>query len=149
VASISPLEGANFIALSSVYFFDGLGHATTAYGAPARPVMAGTYVSGHNTFLGQLNWLRVFNVLGSDAQATVRAYDYSGSLVAERVLDFGSLRGADLELVSTLGFELSPDTYGIIEIESWQAGAFFSELLRIKPSADGQIIDLAKPLPVR
>jgi hypothetical protein len=148
VARIKPQGDGRVIAKSMVYFLDGGGKVTAAYGAPARPLFGGSQFSGYNTFMAQFNWLKLFNTTGSAAEAGIEVYSLSGNLLGSAVVSLPGGGGYDLELRS-LGLELPSDHYGLISVRPQVSGSVFAELLRVKPWRQSPGIDLAKSLPLR
>lgn len=150
MALLSPQAGAKFVARSVVYFRDADGAVTGIYGTDSRPSFAGDYSGPYNTFLSQLNWLKLFNITNSPTSVDVTVYDAPGNIIGSFTQTVGGLRGVDLELSQSLGMSIAPDTLGRVEVVSSVSGAIRSELLRLKPSgSDLTIVDNALSIPVR
>lgn len=134
---------------SSVYFFKPDGQVADAYSAPGRTLVSGQGFSVYNVFLNQQNWLKLFNTSNAQVSAFVDAYDLNGVLLGTRTLLLDPHSGQDLELKLSLFFPLGTDTYGTIVVRTPAADALAADLLRIRNSALGPYVDLAKILSFR
>lgn len=136
-----------FIAKSNAYFMNASGRTTAAYAAQARPQYQGDKFAPYNTFLGQQNWIRLFNTTNVATTVTIEAFDIAGNSLGSRSRFMRANSGLDLELVGSLGFNVQANTYGVLKVTSSPAGAVFSDVVRI--SYIGSEVDIAKQLPIR
>jgi len=150
VVKVTPLGAEPIIADSMFYFFKFDGSVSAAYISQAEPNYALPKYGSYNTFLGQQNWLKLFN--NNSVPVTVTVSVNQLGLAAPAVL-LGSTTvtlqpnsGIDAELIETLGFAIPADTFGTVEVNAPTSG-LYAEILRIRPL--GGFIDLAKAVPVR
>lgn len=149
IVKVTPLGTEAIIADSMFYFLKPDGSISTAYVSHGEPNYSAPKYGTYNTYLGQQNWLKLFNDSSSPATVTITVNQLGG---ASPAVPLGSTSitlqpgaGVDAELIGTLGFAIPADTYGTVEVTA-PAGVF-SQLLRLR-WLNG-FIDLAKAVPVR
>lgn len=171
IAVITPASGGSVIANSRAYYSDSSGRITDAslqeFGSffafgITTPVSFAAFQGNYNTFLGNLNWLRLFNVGESNSIVNVELLDQNGISLGNQDLVVGAGRGLDIELGSMLSFHVPENTYGLVRLSApfgllsrARPRASFNfeivpQLLRLKPSSiDPSVVDLASPLQLR
>ena len=115
-----------------------------------RPNYAVPKHGTYNTFLGQQNWLKLYND-STTAQTVTISVNQLG--IANPAIPLGSTtvtlapgQGIDAELSATLGLNLPANTYGTVEVSS-TGNDIFAQVLRLR-MLNGYI-DLAEGIPVR
>ena len=131
------------------YFKDSSERVLAAYGATSRGVFTGDLGTAYNSFLLQLNWLKLYNVTGSTAEATITAYSSSGAELGQAIIELAANSGSDMEVRNTLGLPIPLDTYGFLRIEPNPAGSIFGETVRVKPHSSKLQTDLTASIPAR
>lgn len=145
VARLSPEPGSSIIAESNVYFYDASGLVSAAYASESRPVRARANYSSYNTFLGQFNWLRLFNTASGDAAVSI---DTLGSQTTGAEITLQTQAGIDYP-IHHQSTAPAADTYGILRVITSPAGTVFEELVRVQYEDNGESVSAAESLPVR
>ena len=148
-AEVTSFGHRRLLVKSSVYFYAPDASVSDAYNVSGRENLSIGGSSVYNVFLGQFNWLKVFNTSSQTNLVTVEAFAANGTLLGSRTMVLPGETGSDLELRENLGFDLENNTYGELRIRSSLPNTIMSDLLRIRPSRDGSAIDLATQLPLR
>lgn len=150
LAKITPQSGATIVARGDNYFLDPLGEVTTAYTSKVRLFSGGEHDSGYNTYLGQFNWLKLFNTSTSPVDINVEVYDgITGGTLGSQNLTLSAQRGIDLELVQSLNFNIPADNYGLVRVTPNVPGVVSSEALRIRQTNIPGEYDIIKGLFLR
>lgn len=132
------------------YYYNSQGAVTASFPEPARLAQTGLLGSFWNTFWGQENWLRLYNISSVDTRATVNAYGIEGGLVGTRTVYLAPMTSRDLELRSILGISVAENSYGVVTVESSVDGAITGDVLRVKREPAGSMQpDMVKALPLR
>ena len=150
VVKVTP-QGAEAIIVDSMfYFFKADGSVSAAYISQAEPNYSTPKYGSYNTFLGQQNWLKLYN--DNTVPVTVTISVNQLGLIAPAVplgsttITLAPMSGVDAELQATLGFAIPADTFGTVEVSA-SSNDVFAEILRLRNF--GGFIDLAKAVPVR
>ena len=128
------------IGQSVVYFLNGHPEeGVPAVAGKLRQTFGPSAAGSYNLFLGAYNWLKLTNLGSAATSYTLKLYTPDGN---EHVHS-GSLSGyaeTDLDLHNPAIYpELTPDTYGLISIETGNQGTLMSELLRTDVDAHGDV----------
>ena len=143
-AAIIPGATNDIINVESMFYFrQNTGGIMATYGSQGTTVTNAAHTGSYNLFLGMYNWLRVFNTLATAVDGTLTVTDQLGQQ-RQQAISLGAHSGMDLGLHEYTTYGTAPDTYGRIVVN----GPFVAEVLRIKPTASGQI-DFAMPTTVR
>ena len=148
-ARVSSSDQAQLLVRSTEYYHKPNGSISTAYSSFGRKPIVRDASSGHNEFFGQFNWLKLFNTSSSTTVVTIEVFRRDGSLIGKTYLTLRPRKGLDVELAQSFGFDLGTNTYGKLRVTSSVKNAVVMDALRLKPSADGTSVDLAKMLPLR
>jgi len=147
---ITPQGTEPIIADSTFFFFKADGSISSAYITHAEPNYSVPKHGTFNTFLGQQNWLKLYNDSTSTQTVTINVNQLG---IANPAVPLGSTtvtlapgQGIDAELEATLGFNIPDNTYGTVEVDSTGNG-IFAQILRLR-LLNG-FIDLAEGIPVR
>ena len=133
IASITSGSTA-VIAKSVAYFYRPDGHVASAYATNARELLGSSGRSEFNTFLSQLNWLRLFNVSSNVVTVTITGYNQDGSLRGSFNIQLLATSGIDINLNSALS--LDSDRIGTIALSTSEANAVLGNVLRIRANSD-------------
>jgi plastocyanin len=145
---IRPAQANSMLAYSMFYFRDQTSGAMKAmYGTPLRESLAGAVSGSYNLFLGMSNWLKVTNPSSQSTDFRLSIFDLNGS---SRNFDasLAPYSGVELGLHQTTVFGTTLDSYGRVEITPQSGGMLNSELLRLRPDANGGV-DFAAPTLLR
>lgn len=147
---ITPQGSEAIIADSTFYFYKPNGSVSAAYVTHAEPNYSGTRYGAYNAFLGQQNWLKLYNDSSSVQTVTIRlnrlGITFPALAIGSSTLTLQPNTGLDVELRETLGFAILPDSYGTVVIDSSSDGVF-AQILRLR-LLNGYI-DLAEGTTVR
>ena len=146
VIRFTPRDNLRIISETVSYFIGDDGRVSGAGVSPGRFIYAGDYHVPYNSFLGQLNWIRLQNTFNREAIVTIEVYDEDGNSLGSTSVTLGAKEGRDVELALSLGLPVDPDNYGLVRISSNITAAVFTTLYRVKLD---EVVDLAKPLPGR
>jgi len=150
VVKVTPLGAEPIIADSMFYFYKPDGTVSAAYISQAEPNYALPKYGSYNTFLGQQNWLKLFNDNSTPVNVTVSVNQIGSTSPAiplgSTTITLAPQSGIDAELIGTLGLSIPVDTIGTVEVSSASSGVY-AEILRLRPL--NGYIDLAKAVPVR
>ncbi len=148
IARVAPSVNGSLIGMSMFYFRDSTtGSITSMYGTPLQESFGTTIVGSYNLFLEMYNWLKIMNTSSSPIEVMVTVYG-NRSFPDITLLDLDPLTTTILGLHESSAYGTTPNSYGIVELESETPGALLSELLRVRPSATA-IVDYTAPTPVR
>jgi hypothetical protein len=145
VAILTPLTATAFISNSRSYYFGPDASVTEAGLEIGRSVLGSKPISLFNSYLDQLNWLRLFNVSGSSVDITVEARNADGSSLGSAAFTLPARQGLDVELKQNLNFNIPAGSYGQVRISQNAASAIVAEDLRFALTPQGQV-KLAKPV---
>ena len=147
-AKITPLNGQTILAKNTVYFYRTSGSVNSAYTTPARQAISGTVFSHYNTFLGQNNFLKLFNFNAVSTDLRVEFFDIDGNSLDVANISVPSNQGFDLSAITNLNFNLPANTVGSYELSTSQP-MFAADNLRFNFSEVDGSIDIGKVLPIR
>jgi hypothetical protein len=146
---ISSLNGAAFNAESTVYFYDRrTDEVTAAYATPARAPVSCEQVAAHNSFLGQADFLKIFNIGSQSAAPNLILFADSGTPLGSSGITFPPLTGTDMA-IGQLPYSQGADHFGEVQVLCQPGSDVIGDLLRYQPSANGERIEAAESLPLR
>ena len=120
----------------------------SAYTTPARQAISGTVFSHYNTFLGQNNFLKLFNFNAAQTDLRVEFFDIDGNSLDVANVSVPAGQGFDLSAITNLNFNLPANTVGSYELSTSQP-MFAADNLRFNFSEVDGSIDIGKVLPIR
>lgn len=105
--AILTASGANkLISNTRSYYHLANGSVSEASLLEGRHLLGDMSNSIANTFLNQMNWLRMFNISTLPLNLNVEAYDRDGNLIGSRLLTLAAEHGIDLEAESKLSVKI-------------------------------------------
>ena len=145
---VTPSIPNSVIGQSMFYFRDPTnGSITAMYGSSLRQTFGDKIYGSYNLYLSMNNWMKLTNTRDTNTEVTLTVYR-TGASPNVRVIDLSANQGIDLGLHEFSNYGTKADSYGLIQIETPQSGAVFSELLRLRSLPNG-LIDFAAPTAVR
>lgn len=138
--AVATTAKRNTLAVQSMFYFrKPAGGIDTLYGTAGSDAKTGLLVGSYNLFLGQANWLRLFNTADRDQVVTVTTFR-DGRELSRREVTLGAKSGTDLGLHETGVYGTILNSYGTVTVEGFDISA---QLLRLRPAGPG--IDFAAP----
>ena len=133
-AQISATQGP-VLSQAITYYFDArTGSIATAFGTSGQNRPSSPSHVSYNRYLGMYNWLRV----SSDAFGIPTPFSLkvgSSAPTAQMIIYGGNAYDFDIHNASR--FATSPDTYGIVQIDSVGSFPVIADMLRIRPTRTG------------
>lgn len=150
VVKVTPLGSEAIIADSMFYFYKPDGSVSSAYVSHAEPNYSSPKYGTYNSYLGQQNWLKLFNNSNAPVNVTINVRKFGIMMPATDIgsatITLQAKSGMDAELATTLGFAILADTYGTVEISTSSPGVF-AQMLRVKRY--NGYFDIAASIPIR
>ncbi len=143
IAKIETAAGELIRAESIYYFFNATTReVSTSYGILAQSSFPGTSYSNYNLYIGNSNFLKLFNIAESSSLVSLVAYKQDGSS-SSHSFTLAPLTGAEFDL-SALGLEISPNSYGVLGVISSSNNQILQGVLRVNLDSDNVTIGTAK-----
>ncbi|MFN8390821.1 MAG: hypothetical protein U0136_11065 [Bdellovibrionota bacterium] len=150
VVKVTALTPNSFVAESDFYFYDRAnGELTAAYSSLFRRPTNADNIGSYNTFLGQYNYLKAFNVNdvgGATTVNNVTISQSSGSAIGSADIALAPEQGLELAL-HDLPFAPASGSYGPISLTD-PTLSVIADVLRLQYSVDGKIKGI-QSLPLR
>ena len=129
MARISSSAG-DFLVKSSSYYYRSDGKISAAYTNMARGLLPTVGEAAYNTYLDQINWLRMYNPTGSTVNVQIEAYNASGTLIGTQNVSLAAERGLDFGINSA--FSLGAGVVGKLVITPSTNNSIIADVVRVR-----------------
>ena len=147
IVEVSADKANSVVGQSMFYFRDASnGSIQAMYGSSLRESLPSSIFGSYNLYIGMLNWLKLTNIGDTTQTFTLTVYPPGRTPVVEQH-ELVPNAGIDLGLHDTARFGTQLDEFSLFTIDGIEKKSIFSELLRLRPAANG--IDFTAPTPVR
>lgn len=144
--SVAMNRPNSMLVQSVVYFHDcDSNNLQTAYNIPGSQPASPPFNGSFNRFLGMQNELVTFGTAGLSQQIDLGLRE-SGNSIFDSQFDLPAL-GSERRDLNTRDFNTSPDTYGLIQLDSQSPYPFSAYNLRNRRRGD--VMDFVMPIPIR